>query len=154
MPAATPLRLLAGRSSSGRPAYEEVLAEWVDGNRYRLIKSPGLVLGVAAGDEIELCDNESFRVLRRAGNVCVQLFSSDPDLLQQCERHLTPLLRALGGWLDGRAEKELVFTIPAEVGFRPIEQALGGASQLFKGIEWYYGNVYDPVDGVTPLNWW
>jgi hypothetical protein len=19
---------------------------------------------------------------------------------------------------------------------------------------WYYGNVYDPEDGVTPLNWW
>jgi hypothetical protein len=22
------------------------------------------------------------------------------------------------------------------------------------GTEWMFGNVYDPRDGVTPLNWW
>jgi hypothetical protein len=24
----------------------------------------------------------------------------------------------------------------------------------YPGCQWIYGNVYDPADGVTPLNWW
>ncbi len=24
----------------------------------------------------------------------------------------------------------------------------------FVGVEWYYGNVYETHDGVTPMNWW
>ena len=21
-------------------------------------------------------------------------------------------------------------------------------------VVWYYGNIYDPEDGITPLEWW
>jgi hypothetical protein len=45
---------------------EPVHAEPVGDRRYRVLSSPGFVLGVAAGDEIELSGKDGrFRVLRR-----------------------------------------------------------------------------------------
>jgi hypothetical protein len=35
----------------------------------------------------------------------------------------------------------------------PALRTLGEMMEQFPGSEWYYGNVYDPRDGVTPLNW-
>lgn len=134
------------------PAYEEILAEHLDSKRYRLIKSPGLVLGLAADDEFELAEDGTFRVLTRGKNVCVQVFSR--STIDECQQRLMPDVTELGGRLDGKAERELVFTIPVSVGFQRIEDVLNRASADLKDYEWYYGNVYDPVDGVTPLNWW
>jgi hypothetical protein len=31
---------------------------------------------------------------------------------------------------------------------------LAKAKEVSPNCEWYYGNVYDLKDGVTPLNWW
>ncbi len=52
------LDLRAGVKTSGEPVYEEVLVDGLGNRTYRLAASPGLVLGVAAGDVIELIDLE------------------------------------------------------------------------------------------------
>jgi hypothetical protein len=39
-------------------------------------------------------------------------------------------------------------------GFAEIEKVLEEAVQAHGAAAWMYGNVYDPQDGITPLNWW
>ena len=63
-------------------------------------------------------------------------------------------LEPLNGRLDGRSAQQLVFTVPASAGLAVVESAMTEVVRQFPKTEWYYGNVYDPVDGVTPLNWW
>jgi hypothetical protein len=146
------IRLLADTASSGRPVFEEVRAEPLDARKYRVLASPGLVQGIAADDEIELLPDGQFRVLRRGRNVCVQIFSRTN--IREVERAVTDALRTLGGRLDGSSSKQVVYTVPLRSGFSPIESALNALRERLVDYEWYYGNVYDPKDGVTPLNWW
>lgn len=148
------IELLAGYGSNGVPAYEEVLVEPTNvDHHYRMVASPGLVLGVAAGDLIALKDDPKgrFDVVERGGNVCVQVMGRSLDDFEQiASRELIEL----GARIDGRTEKVLVYTIPVSCGFPVIEEILGKALSHCHGCEWFYGNVYDPADGVTPLNWW
>jgi hypothetical protein len=146
------LRLLAGQKSSGSPVFEEVLAEPLAKKLYRLLKSPGLVLGLAARDIFELLEDGKFYVVERGGNLCVQIFArSDLNAIEQVA---TEQLSGLGGYLDGVSELELVYTVPVAGGFSALEVVLNGIAARFPGAEWYYGNVYDTADGVTPLQWW
>jgi hypothetical protein len=146
------VRLIAGSSSSGAPAYEEVLVESKGDSRFLLLRSPGLAVGLAAGDVFELGTDGTFKVLTRGRNVCIQIFGNRN--LDPVERESNARLGPLGARLDGRAAKELVYTVSVDVGFPAIEEALRHISERFPDVEWYYGNVYDPADGVTPLNWW
>jgi hypothetical protein len=143
----------------GKPIYETVPAEKVGPNRYRLQASPGFAPGVASGDEIELrpSDVRGFKILSRSGNICIQLF------LRECtpddKQHITTIIESIGGWLDGGAGGKsrpslLIYNIPVQVGFTLIEEAMAEISEDFAIDRWTYGNVYDPCDGVTPLNWW
>jgi hypothetical protein len=62
---------------SGQRKAEEVLpAEPLGGGRFRLLASPGLVEGVAAGDELELApaDPAGYRVPRRGGQLCIWVY--------------------------------------------------------------------------------
>lgn len=149
------LRLVAGYSSkTGAPVYEEILAEVISATRWRVLRSPGFVQGIAAGDEIELADREEsgFRVLHRAGNLSVQFFSNGD--LHAAEAFLTERISSIGGWLDGRERSTLVYTVPVAAGFPAIEGVMKEAVERFPESEWGFGNVYDPRDGMTPLNWW
>lgn len=47
-----------------------------------------------------------------------------------------------------------MYTVPVSAGFVAIEGVLNGLNDRFPDYEWFYGNVYDPKDGETPLNWW
>ena len=132
---------------SGRPVYEQLLVE-SERRGLRLLKSPGLVLGLAAGDLFEVDHQKAPRVIERGGNICVQVFSREPGLVEPL---LTARFVEIGGRLDGRSHKELVYTVPVTAGFTAIEKALEQPDAV---IEWIYGNVFDPVDGVTPLDWW
>jgi hypothetical protein len=135
---------------------DEVLAEPIEENRYRLLRSPALALGIAAGDMIELTDRRTgrFAVIERGGNVAVQLYTP-ADLTGVVDHAIVPAVEALGGTVDARVDVRLaVFTIPLSVGFVAIEVVFDGFVQRHPGVEWYYGNVYDPDDGVTPLDWW
>src|SRR5690348_3676893 len=86
---------------NGQPVYENVLVTKIENNGFRLVRSPGLVPGMAAGDEFELNSHEAhgFRLLKRGGNVCVQLFLINNAV--QCRQTVVPLVEQLGGWLDG-----------------------------------------------------
>ncbi len=68
---------------------------------------------------------------------------------------LVDKLKQLGGWLDGGVPGRLiVLTIPVIAGFAKIEALLNHWVAENGPAEWFYGNVYDPADGVTPLGWW
>lgn len=146
--------LLLIEYADGRPLREPVHVEPLGGGRYRLRYSPGFVRGIAAGDEFRLVDGEdgAFEVIRRAGNVAVQVYCAEPVAPHRAE--LERLAAAAGGVLEGGVERGLVFTFPISVGFGAIERVFDGWVRSHVGWEWYYGNVYDPADGVTPLNWW
>jgi hypothetical protein len=143
----------------GRRVPENLLVENIAENRFRLLRSPGLVQGIAAGDEFELAQEEpdGYRLLKRAGNVCLQVFVGT-DKVAEFRQTLVPLVERIGGRLDGEAAftelANLVFTIPINAGFPAIEAVMARAKAISPACEWFYGNVYDLKDGVTPLNWW
>lgn len=119
---------------------------------YVLEASPALILNLAAGDTIRLQERGRFSLVKRGGNVCVQVFRESN--LRTVEAFLTPRMRAIGGRKDVEEAKVIVYTVPVAVGFSRIEAAMASTLESFTDIEWIYGNVYDPVDGVTPLGWW
>ena len=146
------IQLYAGDRPDGSPVLEEVVVEPVEAGRVRVLQSPGLVLGIAAGDVIEPLRDGKLNVISRGRNLNIQLFfRSEPVALErEAKRRLGPL----GGRMDGKAGKQLVFTVPVSAGFPAVEKELRELTTDFPGVQWYYGNVYDPGDGVTPLNWW
>jgi hypothetical protein len=114
--------------------------------------SPGFVEGIAAGDVVKIIDAEAgtFEVRRRGGNLSVKLLreAGIGPVLESLEPELA-LLRAR---VDGNIERAAVLTIPISSGFRSIEAVMSRLSAEFPGLEWYFGNVYDPAG--KPLNWW
>ncbi len=70
------------------------------------------------------------------------------------EEYLTPEVEKLGGSLDCKTERALAYSLHVNIGFAEIERLLDGAMARFKDSVWYYGNIYDRQDGVTPLHWW
>ena len=145
-------QLFAGARTDGSPAYEEVVVERLGTGRFKVMQSPGLVLGVAAGDVIDVSEDRRATVVERGGNLCIQIYTKGEGA--QIEPIVRERLEPLNGRLDGRSEQQLVFTVPASAGLAVVESAMTEVVRQFPKAEWYYGNVYDPVDGVTPLNWW
>jgi len=47
-----------------------------------------------------------------------------------------------------------VLTVPLAAGFDAVADAFDRAVRRHAGSAWLYGNVYDPSEGSTPLNWW
>jgi hypothetical protein len=145
------VRLVAGAKTSGEPVFEEVLVERLPTpGHVRVLASPGLVLDVAAGDVLKV-DPEShgFSTVSRGGNLAIQVYGphAAADSIEQ-------EISAIGGRIDGRERNLTVFTVPASVGFPAVEKILNSLTARHSEMEWYYGNVYDKDDGVTPLNWW
>jgi hypothetical protein len=137
----------------GAARTEPVHVEVLEGGRYRLLYSPGFVVGVAAGDEFELLDQAGhFRVVRRGGNLAVQVFSREPVMPLRDEL-ASRVRERLSGTLDGGIDRGLVFTIPLRTGFAAIEAFFDAFVRTHAGTEWLYGNVYDPDTG-RPLGWW
>src|SRR5690242_2215903 len=138
---------------NGKPAKEPVHVADLGEGRFRLLYSPGLVQGIAAGDEFRLRDGDGrFEVLSRSGNLALQVFSSAP--IGELRAELAARVSRLGGTLDGAIEQGLSFTVPLTAGFPAIEAVFNSWVNEHPGWEWYYGNVYSTDDGVTPLNWW
>lgn len=148
------IRVFVGPSSSGHPVFEELLAMSLDESIYRLLSSPGLALGLARDDIIKL-DEESgiYSVVSHGGNLCIQMYSD--KAMSSCGDELIKLVvNELGGSLDGRTAKQLIFSVEYLKGFSNIERIFNSFASSNPGSEWFYGNVYDEADGVTPLNWW
>jgi hypothetical protein len=152
---------LLANITNGEEQFELVPATRIAANRYRIAASPGFAPGAATGDEIELNQSRRgrFTVVKRGGNVCVQLFlrTEKADRSRVTEM-ISERVRAIGGWLDGGKDGPtshlLIFTVPVTAGFDAIEDTMDAVAAGFPVDQWMYGNVYDTKDGLTPLNWW
>ena len=125
--------------------------------RYLLLASPGFVEGLAAGDEFQLDVRArgGHRVLQRGGNLCVWFYHSEPlDESSEATCDVRLVAESLGGRLDGGYSRMLVLTVPLAAGFDVVAAAFDEAVRRHAGSAWLYGNVYDPSEGSTPLNWW
>lgn len=154
--AAQTLDLIAGYRSDGEAIMERVSVEALTDTRdeYRLCKSPGFLRGLASGDRIRFpARNEAgYELLRRSGNLCIRVLRKDD--LESVALALTPEIELLDGSLDQQTPRLLVYTIHVSTGFQTLELLLDRIVGQHPGTVWYYGNVYDPADGVTPLDWW
>ena len=148
------IELFAGTRSDGMPVVERLPVEALENNQYRLVKSPAFIKGIARGDTIRLeRDERSFSLVKRSGNISIKVIARNVGISTLAD-DLTPKLEKLGGQLDFQNQRMLVYTIHVSCGFKTIESILNEYVGEETQSIWYYGNVYDPGDGVTPLNWW
>ena len=147
------VEIFVDRTSDGEPFYEEVPVEPIGPDRFRVLASPGLLDGLAAGDVFERHADGHFEVIERSGNLAVQIWYPDEDLGKRLDAELLPDVEALGGWLDGRTKGGSVLTFPLSAGFPSIERVLDEWIATAPAARWSYANVYDE-DGWTPLRWW
>ena len=145
-------------NTNSKAGNENLAVEQLGANHYRLVYSPGFVEGLAAGDEFELSSTEEqgYKVLRRSGDLTVWVFFEQDHNIEEPEiQNMREGVEKIGGWFDGGFKKSLlIFTIPLSVGFQTIANLFDGAKKYIPDASWLYGNVYDPKDGNTPLNWW
>jgi hypothetical protein len=132
-------------------ATEPVHVELTRDGLYRVLYSPGLVEGIAAGDLIRLVGEDGrFEVVERGGNVS---FTVSANPIDELRAHLVRELAALGGVCDGSITNAAVFPVPVRVGFAAIERVINEAMAAHPNADgWWYGNVYGE-DG-KPLEWW
>lgn len=90
--------------------------------------------------------------MKRGGNIAVQMFSRVPVSTFKTEIEKIVHNR-LNGVCDGGIDFGLVFTIPLTAGFPSIEDVFNKFAQAHPGVEWMYGNIYDPETN-EPLGWW
>jgi acetyl-CoA carboxylase carboxyltransferase component len=138
---------IGGHKSTGEPVLEELVVEAKD-DSYVLLASPAILLGMAAGDTIQVDALGNASVQHRGGNLAIQVYG-DPAAADALVR----ILAGTDARVDSRVPKLTVVTAPVRVGFSRIESALAEMLNLYPETEWYYGNVYEE-DGTTPLNWW
>lgn len=147
------IELYAGTNPAGQPVVEKVPMELREDGDYQLHKSPCFIRGLARGDVVKVDKAKgSFDIVRRSGNLCIRVIARED--IQTLANDLSPILEKLGGQLDFSNDRMLVFSIHVSCGFQAIEQALNDHVGEENESIWMYGNVYDPKDGVTPLNWW
>ena len=107
-------------------------------------------------DIVRVKDDGSFEVVRRGGNLAVHVFAR--GLGDHAYSRLEANVEWLGGYLDGGAGTPgatvRVFTVPVSAGFAAVEAAFDSFVSQHPEAQWSFGNVYDPADGVSPLNWW
>ena len=148
------IQLVAGTDNEGMPVLEKLPVKILEMGQFDLLQSPLFVRDLAAGD-IFTCDSDNpadYRVLRRSGNLAIRVFRKAG--IDTLEEELTPEVEKLGGSLDLKTDRALVYSLHVNIGFADIERLLDGIMARFTDSVWYYGNIYDREDGVTPLNWW
>ena len=126
---------------NGKPEFEPIHVDLLDGNRYRVLFSPGLAYGLAAEDEIELDDDGRYNVVARGGNLAVRVLLSNGTC--SIEPLITERVAQISGRLDGQVRNALAYTIPAKTGRKVIGQLFSKLERDSPGILWEYGNVYD-----------
>ncbi len=150
------ISLVAGYRNDGEPVLEKLVVEAMApaSKEYRLLKSPAFVRSLAAGDRIRYpADNPAgYELIKRSGNLCIRVLRKEG--IEEVANILSPELELLDGTLDLQSPRVLVYSIHVSIGFQNIEILLDRVIGQFPGTVWYYGNVYDPADGVTPLDWW
>lgn len=152
----TEIPFMAGLNEDGEPVFEALQIEIVDAEdqQVRLLKSPLLSRNLAAGDRIKLINPAAgeFEMVQRSGNLAIRIFRRH-QLAALADR-LTPAMEKADGRLDLQSDRALVYSIHFSIGFQTIEEVLNEVCKDYPDTVWYYGNVYDPEDGSTPLGWW
>lgn len=150
------LPFLAGLGPDGDPVFETIQAEYLEdeSQRVRLLRSPLFARNLASGDTVKLINPSiaEYELERRSGNLCIRVFRKEG--IEEVDEFLSPLLEKIGGARDLVTERAIVYSVHVSLGFKTIEDLLERATSTFPETVWYYGNVYDPEDGVTPLQWW
>ncbi len=159
------IELLAGYDPDNKPVIERLQVDisQIHGSpdkspsesklSYKLIRSPAFVKGIASGDLISFdSETKEFEIIKRSGNLSIRVFSRGD--IKTLGENLTPQLEKLGGEQDLETERLLVYSIHVSCGFKTIEDILNQYVGQQSDSMWQYGNVYDPADGETPLNWW
>lgn len=152
MPNLQTIEMLAGVDAKNAPVIEKIPVHINDQHECTLAQSPAFVKGIARGDLIKFNPHtQQFEVLTRSGNLCVRVFSRGN--IHELADKLTGEIEKLGGELDLATPRMLVYSVHVSCGFSALEALL---NEQVDGTDsaWLYGNVYDPNDGVTPLNWW
>ncbi len=145
------IELFAGKDPKGQPVVERLQVKVNDDDTCQLVRSPAFIKGIASGDLIKLeTGTQNFSLVKRSGNLCIRIFSRAN--IEALSERLTPALEKLDGELDLETPRMLVYSIHVSCGFKEIENILN--SCIDADSMWMYGNVYDPKDGQTPLNWW
>ncbi len=145
------IELFAGIGSDGQPVAERLQVIVNEDDSCQLVKSPAFVKGIASGDVIKLeDDSREFTIGKRSGNLAIRVYCRDDS--SELVDELSPPLEKLGGELDIETPRMLVYSIHVSCGFQQIENILNAVTS--DEVMWVYGNVYDPQDGQTPLNWW
>lgn len=147
------IELFAGLNANGQPMVERLHVRELDNGNFQLVESPAFAKGLAAGDVVKmLSDTREFDLVQRSGNLSIRVFTrSDSQALSEA---LTPELEKLGGELERETPRLLTYAIHVSCGFDLIEAILNRHVGKDGQSMWMYGNVYEPADGVTPLNWW
>ena len=146
------IEIFAGNDPQGQPVVERLAVRQNEDDSFQLVKSPAFTRGLASGDTVKMLpESKEFEILQHSGNLCIRVYAKQG--LGVISEQLTPALEKLGGELDTETPRFLVYSIHVSCGFTAIEELL---NKHVHGNEcaWVYGNVYDPADGVTPLNWW
>ena len=149
------LQLLAGEDASGQAVMEQLEAFAMEEKGcFELIRSPLFVRNLAAGDVFRLQEGSKgrFTIVRRSGKLAIRVFSRED--VEGLALNLSPEVEKLDGSLDLQTPRALVYSLHVNIGFSAIEQLFDSFMTRYPDTVWYYGNIYDPQDGVTPLNWW
>ncbi|NRB37309.1 MAG: DUF4265 domain-containing protein [Pseudomonadales bacterium] len=148
----TVIHLLAGQRKDGDFVYEDIRAVAVGDGCYRLLHSPLFARGAVKDDVVRTYAAGQFEVETHGGNLAIRVMAKDDAAV--IKQRLEPYLKDLNPDLDYENERSLVYNIHIKKGFDAIEKAFNQALQGRDDAVWLYANVYDPVDGETPLNWW
>ena len=150
------LPFVAGFTADDQPVFESLEVELLDAgsNEVRLLRSPLLTRNLAAGDKLRVVNpaGAEYELIERSGNLSIRVLRRHE--IEALEQALTPKIEKLGGSLDFSNPRALVYTIHVSIGFNPIETLLKRVCEDFDEAVWNYGNVYDPEDGTTPMEWW
>ncbi|MFT7560590.1 MAG: hypothetical protein ACI93R_002512 [Flavobacteriales bacterium] len=147
------INLYAGTRPDGQPIGEDVRVKTLKDAQLQLVHSPAFVKGIASGDIIEYKESDrSVKMVQRSGNLAIRVMAKSN--LELIAENLTPEIEKLGGEVDAKSERVVVYTIHISCGFPAIEKILNTYVGENTESVWFYGNVYDPADGVTPLEWW
>jgi hypothetical protein len=95
-----------------------------------------------------------YRVVERAGNICVQIFFTGDKIAAAREfgRRFKNLNGRLDGGFEGDSSFLLIHTIPYSGDFKAIEAVFNELPREIVLDIWMYGNVYE--DDGSLLNWW
>ncbi len=153
MPALQVIELFAGIGANGQPMVEQLQVRELEDGNLQLVQSPVFAKGLAAGDLVKMLpQTREFDLVQRSGNLSIRVFSKgDISALSDA---ITPELEKLGGELERETPRLLSYAIHVSCGFEAIEAILNRHVGQDGNSAWVYGNVYDPNDGTTPLNWW